>query len=122
MNAYFSINPAIYKNDEIKIVLILSKMGMGKGVAFSETWYDKMANATVKTEEKTLAKFLDDYNKNFCPFDVKERACRNISRLYQKPRKDEDGTPNDSFQDYINEFQNLATKAKFKDNISKSLI
>ena len=75
MNAYFSINPAIYKNDEIKITLILSKMGTGKGVTFSETWYDKMANATVKTKEKTLAKFMDDYDKNFCPFDVKERAC-----------------------------------------------
>ena len=92
-------------------------MGMGKGVAFSETWYDKMVNATIKPDKKTLAKFMDNYDKNFCPFNIKKRAHQNISKLYQKPGKDEDGTPNDSFQDYINEFQNLATKAKFKDKL-----
>ena len=73
--------------------------------------------AGIKPDEKTLAKFLDDYNKNFCPFDIKERACQNISKLYQKPGKDEDRTPKYSFQDYINDFQNLAVKAKFEDKL-----
>ena len=35
MKAYFSINPGVYPSDEIKIALILSKMGTGKG-AFLE--------------------------------------------------------------------------------------
>lgn len=118
MNAYFSINPAVYKNNKIKIALILSKMGTGKGVTFSETWYDKMANVTVKPDEKTLAKLMDEYEKNFCPFNIKERPHQDISKLYQKPGKGRDGTSNDGFQDYINKFQNLATKAKFKDKLT----
>ena len=97
MNAYFSINSSIYKNDEIKIALILSKMGTGKGVTFSTTWYDKMTSTNVKPEDKTLTQFMDNYEKNFCPFDIKEKAHRDISRQYQKPGKDEDSTPNDSF-------------------------
>ena len=118
MNAYFSINPTVYKNNKIKIALIFSKMGTEKEVTFSKTWYNKMANTTIKPEETTLVKFMDDYNKNFCPFNIKERAHRDISRLYQKPGKDKDGTPNNGFQDYISEFQNLVTKAKFKDKLT----
>ena len=118
MNAYFSIKPTVYKNNKIKIALIFSKMGTEKEVTFSKTWYNKMANTTIKPEETTLVKFMDDYNKNFCPFNIKERAHRDISRLYQKPGKDKDGTPNNGFQDYISEFQNLVTKAKFKDKLT----
>ena len=112
MNAYFSINLGIYSSDKIKIALILSKMGTGEGVSFSEKWYNKMANTCIKAEEKTLEKFMADYNQNFNPFNTKMKACRDISRLFQKPGKDEDGTPNDVFQDYINEFKNLATKVQ----------
>ena len=72
-------------------------MGTGKGVAFSEKWYDKMANATIKAEEKILEKFLANYNQNFHPFDIKVKAHHNLSRLYEKPGKEEDGTPNDGF-------------------------
>ena len=36
----------------------------------------------------------------------------------KKPRKDEDGTPNDGFQEFVNEFENLATKAQFKDKLT----
>ena len=60
MKAY-SINPGIYSSDEIKIALILSKMGTGKGISFSEKWYDKMANTGIKAEEKTFEKFMADY-------------------------------------------------------------
>ena len=93
-------------------------MGTGKGVSFSEKWYDKMANTTIKPKEKTFDKFVADYDQNFNPFDTKVKACRDISRLLQKPGKDEDGTPNDGFQDYINEFENLATKAQFEDKLT----
>ena len=115
---YFSINPEIYTSDELKIALILSKMGTRKGVAFSEKWYDKMANMTIKPEEKTLEKFMTNYNQNFNPFDTKVKAHHDLFRLYQKPGKDEDGTTNDGFQDYINEFKNLATKAQFEDKLT----
>ena len=71
---YFSINPKIYHSDELKITLILSKMDSGKGVAFSEKWYDKMANTSIKAKEKTLTEFTKDYNLNFNPFDTKIKA------------------------------------------------
>ena len=100
------------------MALILSKMGTGKGVAFSEKWYDKMANPNIKTEDKTLTKFTEDYNQNFNPLDTKVWARRDLAKLYQKPGKDKDRTPNDGFQEYINEFENLANKAQFKDKLT----
>ena len=118
MNAYFSINPRVYHSDELKIALILSKMDTGKGVAFSEKWYDKMANTTIKPEEKTLIEFTKDYDQNFNPFDSKLRARHDLSKLVQRPGKDKDGTPNDGFQEYINKFENLATKAQLEDKLT----
>ena len=41
-----------------------------------------------------------------------------LTKLVQKPGKDEDGTPNDRFQEFVNEFENLATKAQFKDKLT----
>ena len=118
MNTYFSINSKVYSLDELKIALILSKMDTGKGVAFSEKWYDKMANTAIKAKDKTLAEFTKDYNLNFNPFDTKIKARRDLSKLIQKLGKDEDGTPNDGFQEYVNEFENLATKAQFEDKLT----
>ena len=34
MDAYFLINPGVYSSDELKLALILSKMGMGKASPF----------------------------------------------------------------------------------------
>ena len=118
MDTYFLINPGIYSSDELKLALILSKMGTGKGIAFSEKWYDKLQNTALKPEDKTLAKFVEDYNENFNPLDAKVRARRDLSKLIQKPGKDEDGTPNDGFQEFINEFENLSTKAQFEDKLT----
>ena len=52
------------------------------------------------------------------PFNTRAKACRDISQLYQKSGKDEDGIFNGGFHDYITKFQNLATKAKFKDKLT----
>ena len=71
MDTYFLINPSVYHSDELKLALILSKMGTGKGIAFSEKWYDKLQNSKLKPEDKTLAKFVADYNENFNPLDAK---------------------------------------------------
>ena len=118
MNAYFSINPKVYHSDDLKIALILSKMDTGKGVAFSEKWYDKMANASIKPEEKTLEEFTKDYNQNFNPFNSNLRARCDLSKLVQRLGRDKDGTPNDRFQEYINKFENLTTKARLKDKLT----
>ena len=118
MNAYFLINPKIYHSDKLKIALILSKMDTGKGVAFSKKWYDRMANSSIKLEERTLVEFTKDYNQNFNPFDTKLRVRRDLSKLVQKLGRDEDGTPNNGFQEYINKFENLLTKAQFEDKLT----
>ena len=77
-----------------------------------------MANSAIKVKEKTLVKFMEDYNQNFNPFDTKIKAHHDLSKLYQKLGKDEDRTPNDGFQEYINEFENLVNKAQFKDKLT----
>ena len=77
-----------------------------------------MANTSIKPEEKTLAEFTKDYDQNFNPFDTKLKARQDLSKLIQKPGKDEDRTPNDGFQEYINKFKNLTTKAQFKDKLT----
>ena len=118
MDAYFLINLGVYTLDELKLALILSKMGTGKGIAFSEKWYDKLKNTTLKPEDKTLEKFIEDYNENFNPLDAKVRVRRDLANLVQRPGKDEDGTPNNGFQEYINNFENLATKAQFEDKLT----
>ena len=115
MDAYFQINPGIYSSDELKLALILSKMGTGKGITFSEKWYDKLRNSVVKPEDKTLLKFIKE---NFNPLDTKVRARHDLTKLVQKPGKDEDRTSNDGFQDFVNEFENLATKAQFEDKLT----
>ena len=93
-------------------------MGTGKGIAFSEKWYDKLKSTTLKPEDKTLTKFIEDYNENFNPLDAKVRVRRDLAKLIQRPGKDEDGTPNDGFQEYVNDFENLATKAQFEDKLT----
>ena len=118
MDAYFLINPSIYSSDELKLALILSKMGTGKGIAFSEKWYDKLKSTTLKPEDKTLMKFVEDYNENFNPLDTKVRVRQDLASLIQRPGKDEDRTPNDGFQEYVNNFENLATKAQFEDKLT----
>ena len=72
----------------------------------------------LKPEDKTLAKFVEDYNKNFNPLDAKVRARRDLAKLVQKPGKDKDGTPNDGFQEFVNKFENLATKAQIEDKLT----
>ena len=65
MKAYFSINPQIYHDDEIKTTIILSKLSIRKGIPFSEIWYDKMENAVIKQADKDLTHFIKDFEKNF---------------------------------------------------------
>ena len=117
MDTYFLINPGVYFSDELKLALILSKMGMGQGIAFSK-WYDKLKSTMLKPKDKTLAKFVKDYNENFNPLNTKVWARRDLANLIQRPGKDEDGTPNDGFQEYLNNFENLATKAQFEDKLT----
>ena len=93
----------------------LSKMSKGRDIDFSKMWYDKMSNATIDTKEKTFNKFAKNFETTFYPFNVKATTCSNLAKLAQKTFQEEDRTFNDSFQKFITNFQNLATKAGISD-------
>jgi hypothetical protein len=40
MKAYFVLNSAIYVTDNDQVMTTLNKMSKGRGVDFSEMWYD----------------------------------------------------------------------------------
>ena len=93
----------------------LNKMSKGRGIDFSEMWYDRMSNTAIDAKEKTFDKFAENFETTFYPFDIKATACSNLAKLAQKTFQEEDGTFNDGFQKFITDFQNLAAKAGISD-------
>ena len=93
----------------------LNKMSKGRGIDFSEMWYNRMFNATIDAKEKTFDKFAENFETTFYPFDIKATAHSNLAKLTQKTFQEEDGTFNDGFQKFITDFQNLAAKAGISD-------
>ena len=93
----------------------LNKMSKGRGIDFSEMWYNRMSNATIDAKEKTFDKFTENFETTFYPFDIKATAHSNLAKLTQKTFQEEDGTFNDGFQKFITDFQNLAAKAGISD-------
>ena len=115
MRAYFTINSKLYSTDKIKVMTTLNKLSKGRGINFSEMWYDMMSNATIDAKEKTFDKFAENFKTTFYPFNIKATAHSNLAKLTQKTFREEDGTFNDGFQKSITNFQNLATKAGTSD-------
>ena len=115
MRAYFTINSKLHFIDEIKVMTTLNKMSKGRGIDFSEMWYDRMSNATIDAKEKTFDKFAENFKTTFYHFDIKATTCSNLAKLTQKTFQEKDGTFNDSFQKFITDFQNLAIKAGISD-------
>ena len=115
MRAYFAINSKLYSTDKIKIMTTLNKMSKGRGIDFSEMWYDRMSNTTIDTKEKTFDKFAKNFETTFYPFNIKATAHSNLTKLAQKTFREEDRTFNDGFQKFITNFQNLAAKAGISD-------
>ena len=118
MRAYFAINSKLYSTDKIKVMTTLNKMSKGRGIDFSEMWYDRMSNTTIDAKEKTFNKFTENFETTFYPFDIKATARSNLAKLAQKTFREEDRTFNDGFQKFITDFQNLATKAGISDEIT----
>ena len=75
-------------------------MSKGRGVPFSEMWYNKMANTAIAGTEKTFDKFVENFNSTFFLFDTKATACFELTKLAQKSFKHPDGIINDRFQKY----------------------
>ena len=118
MKAYFTLNSTLYSSDEGKITTTLNKMSEGRGANFTEMWYDKLADPNIPNAEKTIEKFAQNFESTFYPFDTKATACLDLSKLIQKSIKHPNGTFDDSFQQYITNFQNLSYKAGITDDIT----
>ena len=118
MKAYFTLNTTLYSSDAAKIMTTLNKRSGGRGAPYVETWYDRMSNTTVPNSEKTLDKFVDDFESTFYPFDTKITAHNQLHALRQRSFKEKDGSTNDGFQRYITDFQNLSMKAGTKDEFN----
>ena len=111
MKAYFTLNVTLYSSDTAKIMTTLNKMSGGRGAPCAETWYDKMVDPSIANSEKTFDKFTLDFESTFYPFDTKITAHNELLSLRQKSFKEKYGDINDSFQQYITDFQNLSMKA-----------
>ena len=104
MKAYFSINSSIYTSDTDKVMTTLNKMSKGRGVSFSEMWYDRMADTSLANTEKTFDKFASNFKSTFFPYDTKATARFELTKLAQKSFKRLDGIMDDGFQKYITDF------------------
>jgi hypothetical protein len=118
MKAYFRINAAIYTDDEHKVMTTLNKMSKGRGISFSEMWYDKMSDTNLPSSDKTFDKFASNFESTFFPFDTKATARFELTRLAQRSLRLPDGTTDDGFQKYITDFQNLSAKAGITDDVT----
>jgi hypothetical protein len=112
IKAYFVLNSTIYSTDDAQIMTAQNKMSKGRGVSYSEMWYDRMANPNIASSEKTFAKFQENFESTFFPFDTQATSRYERSKLVQNSFKRPDGIYNDGFQKYITDFQNLASKAQ----------
>ena len=98
MKAYFAINSTLYSTDNDKIMTTINKMSKGWGTFFAETWYDKMANSSIKASDKIFNKFAENFETTFYPFDTKATAHLDLSKLIQKTIHCPDGITDNEFQ------------------------
>jgi hypothetical protein len=115
IKAYLVLNASIYATDDKQVITALNKMSKGRGVAFSDMWYDQMLNPNIVSSEKTFAKFKESFESTFFPFDTQATSRYELSKLVQKSFKCPDGIYEDGFQKYITDYQNLASKAQISD-------
>jgi hypothetical protein len=74
-----------------------------------------MANTNIASSEKTFAKFQENSESTFFPFDTQATSRYELSKLTQNSFKRPDAIHDDGFQKYITDFQNLASKAQISD-------
>jgi hypothetical protein len=71
-----------------------------------------MANPNIAPSEKTFAKFQENFESTFFPFDTQATSRYELTKLVQGSFKPPDGIHDDGFQKYITDFQNLTSKAQ----------
>ena len=118
MKVYFTLNSILYSSNEGKVTTTLNKMSEGWGANFAEMWYDKLTDPNIPNAKKTFEKFAQNFKSTFYPFDIKATARLDLSKLIQKSIKCPNGSFDDSFQQYITNFQNLSCKAGITNNIT----
>ena len=96
----------------------LNKMSKGRGVSFSEMWYDRMTDTSVANSEKTFDKFVSNFESTFFPYDTKATAHFGLTKLAQRKFKCPDSVMDDGFQKFITDLKNLASKADISDDVT----
>ena len=96
----------------------LNKMSKGRGVSFSEMWYDRMTDTSVANSEKTFDKFVSNFESTFFPYDTKATAHFELTKLAQRKFKRPDGVMDDGFQKFITDLKNLASNAGISDDVT----
>ena len=81
MQAYFSINNEIYKDEKTTVLVFLNKMSKERGGTFAEGWYLKLANPVILESEKTFKKLCNAFEETFIPKDIKDHACQTVYSL-----------------------------------------
>jgi hypothetical protein len=71
IKAYFALNSTIYSTDDAQILTALNKMGKGRGVSYSEMWYDRMADSNVPPSERLSLSSRRTSNPPFSPLTPK---------------------------------------------------
>ena len=110
MKAYFLVNPSIYTTDNAKSVTLLNTMSKGWGCNFSETWLDILANANMKTADKTFEKVTEAFSSMFYLYHQAETARDKLNNLRQVAIRKDNG-----FQTYLSAFQNLVVQFQEED-------
>ena len=110
MEAYFSINPSTFKDDNTKSVTMLNKMNQGRGKYFAGVWLKKLADSKVQAADKDWKTIKKAFEDMFYPYHLEETARDELNDLRQTPTR-----KNDGFQTYLSKFQYLVEQSQAGD-------
>ena len=110
MEAYFSINPSTFKDDNTKSITMLNKMNQGHGKYFAGVWLKKLADPNVKATDKDWKTIKKAFEDMFYPYHLEETARDKLNELRQIATCKDDG-----FQTYLSKFQYLADQSQAGD-------
>jgi hypothetical protein len=85
IKAYFALNATIYSTDDAQVLTALNKMGKGRGVSYSEMWYDRMADANIPPQRRHLLSSRKTSNPPFSPLIHKPPHDMNYPNLLRVP-------------------------------------
>ncbi len=108
MEGYFALHDRFGTDEAAKKYTLLNRMSKGRGKAFSEGWHIKLTDEMVPDSQKTYAKIKEAFMITFSPYNTKETARSEMSRIRQSHKEK-------GFDDYLSEFSLLAVRSGITD-------